>query len=1649
MWSPTLISLSLPVLFLSVVSAQSITPYCPDLNNQQYTQPSSGQVYTILCNQDTAPGAYATNSPVTSLSACITLCDNAGAACRAVSYTPGNQVCYLKNGFTSASTSSGVYSAVRYIPPVPYPVPQANYVNSSTGCGVALPSGQTAGGATTSVTYNYNGVSRSYTIRIPTGYDVAKAAPLILSFHGRGDTATNSEGQTGFSNAQWNPYGIVAYVNGANNQYQGDPAVLTQPSDDIGFVDALITDLQSKYCIDTGRVFASGFSNGGGFSNVLACDNRLSTRINVFAAHSGAFYTSTPQGASCQPLSVNTNTLVGACNPGKRVPIIEFHGLSDGTIPYNGGDRRGYCLPQIPHWASDWASRNGIANMTANTTANSAGSVIRYEWGGPGANGLVTHISVSGADHYWFSTAGNQPIDSTPLIMNHFYRFTNPNGPDFDYIGSQNTFRAYNANAASSSTFATNTATATVPATVGLDGITSVAYPPTCTAINTNIFAVTDTNNVPYLYMCGGGTQGGQVAAVPGNSWRDCFALCDARSDCTGVSFVDGPAFGEGTGNCWLKNNRYSEEDSLRWIHHVFTAYNDDHYHNELGVVVIASSHEYNNHEQQRVDDYYDHYYVGTDDHDYDYYGANRDDPDHFVYSINNHYHHHDCDQCFKHSTSPAAQVTTSSSSSSVVSTNSASGTSNLLFSTSSSTCDLTTTIFITAAPSRSSSATSSTSSASGTGVSSFSFGPTSAGTSSSSSLTSASGSTSALTTSGAFGSSTVVTSTLSSSSSTATALPQQTYPACPGANNSTQTSRNEFDYRIFCDQDSNFASYRAINVGLNKDYSSCFPLCDAEAQCVSFTFNIDTCYLRSGVGTVSPYLNNIIGFKVSALATTTSSISAASSTGAPSNPVSSSAGAVSTTISSFTGTGQSVASTSSLGTSSGAATSSISQSSSSSSSSAGVSSGSASFASSTRTSSSTAAAASNTYPACPAVNNTIQTDSTGSGYRVWCNTDSNAGTFSTYSLEQTDAVYSDCFAICSGFATCTGFSFFNRVCYLKDAQNLQTISVADPVIVGQLVFRGNAPPTSTAPATSTAVSLSTAVISTPSSSAGSASSTRATSSSIPGVSISSIVTSSPASSSSAAASSSTAPASSSVVSTNPATQSPSAGPSSVPPVTPASSNNVVSSTTTSSEGFSTTFAEPAPACPPQDSACGSRNSTVCNDETGTAYYYQCDLTPTGGTIIQPRNRSKRDMLEENILSDYSFDLDIDSTNMFDQQIDFEELAKQIRKRQFSATDFQDCNNECSNTNGCIAFTYSNETSTCTMYSALTGGYATAPGTQFGLAQPSQNETPAQPNTVTETTSQPPPTATIEGNVVLTYYAPGAEPTVTTTTATNSLPVFSGSSYVEPGSATSSPPIFSGSSYVPPVSSSSTSPPVFSGSSYVPPQSSSSTPATFSGSSYVAPASSSSSNPVFSGSSYVPPISGSSSAPIFSGSSYTPPSSSSGFSYAPTTSTFVGSSSAGPRSGTDSTTSTFPSFSGSSYVPPASSSPTSSVPSFSGSSYVPPSGSSSVPGSPGPSTGTPIPSSTRGTLSSGATGSATTSPPTSASSAPISSFTSSSRTSSFSASYTSGPRTITITVTPSTCPAVSRTRTTTVYTTSMVKSCPTDTGDGMICMKKR
>lgn len=186
----------------------------------------------------------------------------------------------------------------------------------------------------------------------------------------------------------------------------------------------MLDHFEERYCIDSSRVYATGKSNGGGFTNLLACDPTASERIAAFAPVSGAYYQDVPEDAC------NAETVPIKCNTGRcPIPIIEFHGTADTTIPYNGGGRRGECLPSVPHFVREWAKRDGLG-LHNQTTSVYDGNVLEYQYGRGEALGTVTHYRIEGLGHDWPSVNPNSDnpdgtfLDATPIIMDFFSRWT-------------------------------------------------------------------------------------------------------------------------------------------------------------------------------------------------------------------------------------------------------------------------------------------------------------------------------------------------------------------------------------------------------------------------------------------------------------------------------------------------------------------------------------------------------------------------------------------------------------------------------------------------------------------------------------------------------------------------------------------------------------------------------------------------------------------------------------------------------------------------------------------------------------------------------------------------------------------------------------------------------------------------------------------------------------------------------------------------------------------------------------------------------------------------------------------------------------------------------------------------------------------------
>ena len=198
--------------------------------------------------------------------------------------------------------------------------------STSGGGPSACPSAILKSGDSTK-TLTVDGISREYILHVPTAYTGTSAVPLVLDFHpiGGSDTQWRSgspypavidkegvisvfpNGKTGPMGNAWNVLGCcVSKVNGAD-------------VDDVAFAKALVTEIEKTACIDPKRVYAVGFSMGGGMSNYLACH-----ASDVFAAVGPASFDLTQQN---EP----------TCTPSRPITVIEWRGKNDTVVPYAGG----------------------------------------------------------------------------------------------------------------------------------------------------------------------------------------------------------------------------------------------------------------------------------------------------------------------------------------------------------------------------------------------------------------------------------------------------------------------------------------------------------------------------------------------------------------------------------------------------------------------------------------------------------------------------------------------------------------------------------------------------------------------------------------------------------------------------------------------------------------------------------------------------------------------------------------------------------------------------------------------------------------------------------------------------------------------------------------------------------------------------------------------------------------------------------------------------------------------------------------------------------------------------------------------------------------------------------------------------------------
>jgi polyhydroxybutyrate depolymerase len=119
---------------------------------------------------------------------------------------------------------------------------------------------------------------RRFIIRLPGSYDGKKAWPVIFAFHGAGgQDATTFDTKFGFRAA--NGERAVLVFGEALPRPQGGRSWMIDTAANMAYIDALVAWLDANVCFDRSKLFATGQSSGGYFSQTLGCQ-----RGHVFRA---------------------------------------------------------------------------------------------------------------------------------------------------------------------------------------------------------------------------------------------------------------------------------------------------------------------------------------------------------------------------------------------------------------------------------------------------------------------------------------------------------------------------------------------------------------------------------------------------------------------------------------------------------------------------------------------------------------------------------------------------------------------------------------------------------------------------------------------------------------------------------------------------------------------------------------------------------------------------------------------------------------------------------------------------------------------------------------------------------------------------------------------------------------------------------------------------------------------------------------------------------------------------------------------------------------------------------------------------------------------------------------------------------------------
>ncbi|MFY0696963.1 MAG: hypothetical protein JXR11_03850 [Balneola sp.] len=206
------------------------------------------------------------------------------------------------------------------------------------------------------------GEQRTYSVVVPNNVDSLKG--IFFLFHGSNGSGTEFSKGIGFNEKVIKENYIAVYPDAPiGNWAEGCNCNNADRLEikDLEFIDGIMDSLTSEYKIVDEKNYAIGFSQGGLFTQRLACER--SKKFDGFAVIAANM---------SKPLSVN-------CTPESKVSQLIIQGKFDKVLNYEGSDNGALSLLSAKETIEFWAEQNecGLETKKVDET-NSNISVTTY-----------------------------------------------------------------------------------------------------------------------------------------------------------------------------------------------------------------------------------------------------------------------------------------------------------------------------------------------------------------------------------------------------------------------------------------------------------------------------------------------------------------------------------------------------------------------------------------------------------------------------------------------------------------------------------------------------------------------------------------------------------------------------------------------------------------------------------------------------------------------------------------------------------------------------------------------------------------------------------------------------------------------------------------------------------------------------------------------------------------------------------------------------------------------------------------------------------------------------------------------------------------------------------------------------------------------